>query len=441
MRNSPLSRLVTIAVLAVTVGIAPFAWGQYTETTIHNFTGGNDGAIPFSGLTFDAQGNLYGMTNQGGPYGAGSVFRLSPQSAGGWTETVLYDFSGGTDGGFPYGELVIDSQGYLYGTTQQGGSTSCVLLYGAPCGVVFKLSPQTHGRWKETVLHAFQINARDGFFPLAGLVFDGAGNAYGTAVRGGAYDAGVVFELTPSASGPWKEKILHSFSGGSDGGVPQGQLIVDAAGSLYGTAAEGGNVNTATCTSNGCGVVFKLTPTSSGRWNEHVLYSFMNTGDGDSPTSGVTFDSAGNLYGTSYGGDSTNCFNGPCGVVFEVSKGSGGLWAEQVLYNFQGGNDGMYPSASLIFDHAGNLYSTTYWGGGATVCAPYGCGTVFELSPSSGGAWTESIIYSFMGGADGCTPESALVEDGTGNLYGAVPENDAGCMKGGNFGAVFELTP
>ena len=442
MRNSPLSRLVTIAVLAVALGNVPFAWGQYTETTIHNFTGGNDGAIPYSGLIFDAQGNLYGTTNQGGPYGEGSVFRLSPQSGGGWAETVLYDFSGGTDGGLPYGELAVDAQGNLYGNTQQGGSASCVFLYGAPCGVVFKLSPQAHSRWKETVLHAFQSNARDGFLPSSGLVFDAAGNAYGNTVRGGAYNAGVVFESTPTASGAWKEKILHSFSGGSDGGSPGGQLIVDAAGNLYGTTEEGGNVNTATCTIYGCGVVLKLAPASGGRWNEQVIYSFTNTGDGEAPSGGLTSDAAGNLYGTAYGGNSTNCLGGSCGVVFEVSKDSGRLWTEKVLYNFQGGNDGWSPNANVIFDTTGNLYGTTYWGGGATICAPFGCGTVFELSPSSGGNWTESILYTFTGGADGCRPEAALVEDSAGNFYSTVSANGTACVNGALLsGAVFELTP
>ena len=437
MRKSTLSRLATFAILAVTLGTDSFAWGQYTETTIHNFTGGNDGAIPFSGVIFDAQGNLYGSTNQGGPYGAGSVFRLSPQSGGGWTETVLYDFSGGTDGGFPYGELVLDTQGNLYGTTQQGGSASCVFLYGAPCGVVFKLSPQAHGRWKETVLHAFQSNARDGFFPITGLVFDGAGNAYGNTVRGGAYNAGVVFELTPTASGAWKEKILHSFSGGSDGGIPGGHLIVDAAGNLYGTTEEGGNVNTATCTIYGCGVVFKLAPASGGRWNEQVIYSFTNIGDGATPVAGLVFDAAGNLYGTAEGGGTaTNC---GCGVVFQLSKDTGGIWTQKVLYSFVAGSDGAYPSANVILDSVGNLYGTTYAGGLSTICTPY-CGTVFELSPSSGGGWTESILHAFDG-TDGCRPQSPLVQDGTGILYGTVPENDAGCTNGGNYGAVFELSP
>ncbi len=434
MRNSPLSRLVTIAVLAITLGIFPQAWGQYTETTIHNFTGGNDGARPISGLTFDPQGNLYGTTLVGGPYDWGTVFRLAPQVGGGWSETVLFDFSDGTDGGYPLGGLIIDGQGNLYGTTIYGGSNSCFALLGTTCGVVFKLSPQAHGRWKETVIHAFQNNARDGFLPECTLVFDSAGNLYGTTGDGGAYNLGVVFELTPTTSGPWKEKILHSFTGGPDGRTPYTALVVDQAGNLYGTAPGGGNVNTAACTSYGCGVVFKLTPTGSGLWNEHVLYSFTNTTDGAYPTSGLTVDAAGNLYGTAGGGNSAK------GVVFELSKGSGGLWTEKVLYNFQGGNDGIEPFANIIFDAAGNLYGTTYAGGISTVCAP-NCGTVFELSPTSGGNWTESILYTFTGGADGCTPQGGLVEDSAGNFYSTVPANASGCVNGAESGAVFELTP
>jgi uncharacterized repeat protein (TIGR03803 family) len=439
MRNSPLSRLVTLAVLAVALGSVPFARGQYTETTIHNFTAGNDGAQPVSGMILDPQGNLYGTTTMGGPYGWGTVFRLSPPVAGGWTETELFDFTFGTDGGYPIGGLVMDTEGNLYGTTFYGGSTSCMEV---SCGVVFKLAPRTHGRWKETVLHSFQNNARDGFFPESTLVFDSSGNLFGTTNKGGAYNLGVVFELTPITSGSWKEQILHSFTGATDGAGPYNGLIVDQAGNLYGTAPSGGNENTATCTNNGCGVVFKLTRTSNGRWNEHVLYSFTNTGDGTSPTSGLTVDAAGNLYGAAGGGTSTNCNSGPCGIVFELTKSSGGLWTEKVLYNFVGGNDGMFPESNVIFDAAGNLYGATYYGGDTTDCAPNGCGTVFKLSPSSSGSWTESALYSFTGGANGCTPNAPLAEDNAGNFYGTTQQSLVGCVgTGGASGAVFELTP
>ena len=365
MRNSLFSRLATFAVLAMTLGIVPLAWGQYTETTIYSFTGGNDGSLPTSGLIFDPQGNLYGTTVQGGSYGYGTVFRLAPQSGGGWSETVLFDFSDGTDGGNPLGGLIIDGQGNLYGTTNSGGSTSCLVFGDTFCGVVFKLTPQTHGRWKETVLHAFQNNARDGFFPYAGLAFDAAGNLYGTTYQGGAYNLGVVFELIPTTSGPWKERILHSFAG-LDGAFLYSGLVLDQAGNVYGTTRQGGNINTANCNNLGCGVVFKLTSTSSGRWNEHVLYSFTNNvdGSGSYPIGTLILDGAGNLYGTASGGSSTNCSGYPCGVVFEVSKGAGGLWAEKVLYSFAAGNDGMFPGSGVILDSVGNLYGTTADGGG-----------------------------------------------------------------------------
>src|SRR5258708_3650704 len=249
MRNLTISRLATIAVLAVTLGIVPFAWGQYTETTIHNFTGGSDGALPQAGVIFDGQGNLYGTTYQGGAYNAGTVFRLSPQSDSTWTETELFEFTNGIDGGFPDAPLIMDAAGNLYGTTIYGGSSSCVAVMNAPCGIVFKLTPQAHGRWKETILHSFQPNARDGFYPSSGLTVDSAGDLYGTTAYGGPNDLGTIFELTPTAIGPWKEKILHSFSG-PDGASPfWTPLNIDLAGNLDGVTPRAGYTNTHACRS------------------------------------------------------------------------------------------------------------------------------------------------------------------------------------------------
>jgi uncharacterized repeat protein (TIGR03803 family) len=435
MRNSPLSCLVTIAVLAITLGLVTNARGQYTETTLYSFTGGNDGSGSQAGLIFDSQGNLYGTTFVGGPYGTGTVFRLAPQSGSGWVETVLWAFTNGTDGGFPTTGLTIDAQGNLYGTTSTGGSLSCIgnQFYSQSCGVVFQLSPQAHGRWKETVLHSFQSNGRDGFFPyFGGVNFDSTGNLYGTTSYGGAYNTGTVFALTPTVSGPWKEKILHSFTGGSDGRYPSGGLILDSIGNLYGSTF-GGGIEISPCGSYGCGVVFKLTPTSSGRWNERILYSFTNGSDGLVPAGGLTWDSKGNLYGTAAGG------SGGYGVLFQLQPVWGGLWRENTLFTFAGA-DGVGPAGQLIFDSSGNLYGTTEQGGAAGTCTSYGgCGAVFEFSPNSGADWTENVLYNFTGGADGCRPIGSLALDSGGNLYSTTQYSD--CPNYSGNGTVFELSP
>lgn len=432
-------RTVILAVFAISLGTIQ-ANAQYTETILYTFTGGNDGGYPFSGLISDSQGNLYGTTTGGGPYQAGVVFRLSMQSDGTWVETDLFVFSNGSDGGYPTGPLAIDSEGNLYGTTNWG-SLTCVPLNGTGCGVVFKLSPQSYGRWRETILHTFQNDARDGFTPTSGVTFDNTGNLYGTTSDGGAYDVGVVFELTPTTSGPWKEKVLHSFTGEADGQYPSGPLVLDATGSLYGGTAGGGIKDTSTCTSYGCGVVFKLTPTTGGRWNERVLYSFTGGADGGIPSSGLIFDASGDLFGvTDAGGTSSNCFGGPCGVVFELKQSPRGVWSEQVLYNFTNGGDGALPAANLIFDALGNLYGTASEGGG-NPCYPYGCGTVFELTETSTG-WTENTLHAFSGGVDGCRPVESLLMDTNGNLFGTAPYSGTNCTGGSSgSGIVYELSP
>jgi uncharacterized repeat protein (TIGR03803 family) len=425
--NLKLSRTATGIVFTIFLWTS-FSTAQYSETTLYSFLGGNDGSGSQAGLIFDSQGNLYGTTFTGGPYNAGTVFRVSPQSGGGWTETVLWAFTNGIDGGFPSAGLAIDAQGNLYGTTFSGGSSSCLAnqTYPQPCGVVFELSPQAHGRWRETVLHSFQSNGRDGFFPnYGGVTFDSAGNLYGTTPYGGTYNAGTVFKLTPTTTGAWKENILHSFTGGADGRYPSGALILDSTGSLYGTTF-GGGIETSPCYSYGCGVAFKLTLTSSGRWNERVLYSFTNGTDGIAPYSGLTWDTKGNLYGSASGGTSST------GIVFELQPVAGGAWKEQTIYNFAGGSDAAGPSAQLVFDPAGNIFGTTVTGGGN------GNGAVFELSPNSGG-WNESVLYSFTGGADGCRPFGSLVLDGAGNLFSTTQYTD--CPNDSGNGTVFELTP
>ena len=311
--------LKAVAIFAVTLLVtSTWAATNWHEKVLHSFNG-TDGWSPEAGLIFDAAGNLYGTTEYGGTggncgaYGCGTVFELTPNGSGGWTETVLYSFcpqTGCTDGANPAAGLIFDAAGNLYGTTEYAGAYNS--------GTVFELTPNGSGGWTETVLYSFcsQANCTDGYGPLAGLIFDASGNLYGTTRDGGAYGYGTVFELTPTGGGAWTERVLHGFGKGTDGAGPSyyGKLIFDAAGNLYGMTLSGG--------AYGFGTAFELTPTAGGGWTEQVLYSFNNNGaDGISPFAGLTFDAAGNLYGTTWEGGIYSCggAGSACGTVFELS--------------------------------------------------------------------------------------------------------------------------
>jgi uncharacterized repeat protein (TIGR03803 family) len=288
---------------------------------------------------------------------------------------------------------------------------------------VFELSPKHGGGWTETVIHSFG-NGSDGTNPLGGVIFDGAGNLYGTTSAGGIHGGGTVFELSPKDGGGWTETVIHSFGNGNDGVQPSYEnLIFDAAGNLYGTTFEGGI--------HGVGTVFELSPRPSSGWTEVVLHSFnFNSSDGAGPEAGLIFDSNGNLYGTTaYGGIHDSCPEN-CGTVFELSPKTGG-WTEKILHSFGSGTDGVNPVAALILDEAGNLYSTTAQGGIHTY------GTVFEMLPKEGGGWTETVLHSFGNPNDGVAPLAGLIADEAGNLYGTT--NSGGIHN--NRGTVFEITP
>jgi uncharacterized repeat protein (TIGR03803 family) len=287
-----------------------------TETVLHSFTGGADGAYPYyAGLVQDAAGNLYGTAREGGatstcdpPYGCGVVFKLTPSG----TETVLYSFTGGADGGYPFAALIRDSSGNLYGTTSAGGRVNRLCLRGT-CGVVFKLS----ATGTETILHSF-TRGFDGAEPYAGLTQDAAGNLYGTTSDGGASGLGVVFELVrcSSVAAGYEFKVLHTFTGVVDGAFPIGGLVRDASGGLYGTTSGGGESSACGTLSETCGVVFRLSPTGT----ETVLHNFAGV-DGGKPWAGLIQDAAGNLYGTTLvgGPGSSSCGFGTCGVVFKLT--------------------------------------------------------------------------------------------------------------------------
>jgi uncharacterized repeat protein (TIGR03803 family) len=350
------------------------------------------------------------------------------------TETELYTFTTASDGTFPFGGLVADSAGNLYGTTVAGGNST-------DTGTVYKLSPTLSGAWTKTILHSFGL-PHDGTYPGTGLVMDAAGNLYGTTQFGGltvptthcpAGGCGVVFKLAPTSSGPWTETILHTFAGNTDGAIENinSNLLLDSAGDIYGVASLGGNQTK--CASGtapkGCGVVFRLAPLSGGGWKYSVLRTFSGPG-GMYPSGSLVPDSLGNLYGTTLFGGSGSCGGpGGCGVVFKLSPSSGTAWTETVLYNFNG-PDGAYPQGSLIFDGAGNLYGVTQ----TTDTDP---GNVFKLTPSVSGPWTETVLHVFTGHTDGAAPQGSLVLDSAGNLYGQTSQGGSSA----NCGIVYKLAP
>ncbi len=401
--------LIFVILFAATVTQASAAAPLRTPITFH----GRNGASPYAGLILDAAGNLYGTTPNGGLYGYGTVFELSP-TANGWTEVVLYNFCQFSclEGSNPWASLLLDSAGNLYGTTQFGGA------HGS--GTVFELSKAANGTWGEKVLYSFcsSPNCADGSVPQAPLIFGAKGQLYGTTSEGGqgaclANDSGcgVAFELTPGADGQWNETVLYTFTGGDDGGTPIAGLVSDSSGNLYGnTWLAGANLR---------GVVYELSNVS-GVWTETVLHQFceyQSCFDGGYPKATLTFGPDGAIYGTTgAGGKQSKSNDVGYGVVFRLAS-SGGVWSENVLYAFSG-TDGNYPFGGVVFDSSGNLYGTTVDGGTSNL------GTVFELSPS-GDQWNEAVLHNFSGQDDGSEPYCTLVIDSAGNLLGTTDRGGA----------------
>jgi uncharacterized repeat protein (TIGR03803 family) len=428
--------------------------GSDNLTVLYNFCSSGstctDGAFPYSGLLQDAAGNLYGTTTAGGAnnFNAGVVFKLAPpaQTGGAWTETVLHSFcavASCMDGESPaYGALVQDAAGNLYGATTYGGSNSNSTCQnpngGGTCGAVFKLEPptQTGGAWTETVLYSFcsQSNCADGAQPFVGLTLDASGNLYGATELGGAHGEGTAFEV--DNTGHFKQ--LYSFCSAAscaDGAQPNGSLIQDAEGNLYGTASIAG-------AGNDGGTVFEISPPaqSGGAWTETTLYSLCTLAtcaDGDRPfAGGLVVDSTGNLFGTTLDGGNSNSR----GTVFELSPPAqaGGTWNEKSLYDFCSATnctDGAQPDAGLILDSAGNLYGTTSGGGDTDTYCGYappgeGCGTIFELPGASIGkvivarvavtpsalsitaAQSLSVTVAVSGGSGNPTPTGSVTLSG-----------------------------
>jgi len=383
---------------------APLSFAQaQTFKVPYNFTGTADGGNPVAGLVRDSEGDVYGTTVLGGnascaiPMGCGVVFKLDPTGY----ETALYNFTGGSDGGYPQAGLILDAAGNLYGTTAYGGDLNCEAPYG--CGVVFMWDKK---ETKEIVLHAFS-GAPDGLYPLGGLIRDDEGNLYGTTSGGGSANVGVIFRLDSSGN----ETILHSFAGApSDGAFPTLTSLLGSGGALYGVTQEGGTSN--------AGVVYKLSKAGTGA-RLTVLHSFaLGYADGQYPWGTPIMDKGGSLYGTAYmGGSAAN------GIVWRVSPSG----KETVLHNFYGyPADGAQPNAGVITDGKGNLYGTTAEGG------TNGEGTVYELNSEG----SVTLLHSFLSSSDGGYPKDGLIFDPAGNLYGTTYEGGSY-----DYGTVFELTP
>jgi uncharacterized repeat protein (TIGR03803 family) len=323
-------------------------------------------------VTFGPDGNLYGTTLEGG-LGYGTVYKLSPPPSVcktalcPWVETILYQFSGGSDGKTPNGPVIFDQAGNLYGITGEGGT--------ADEGVVYELSHSQSG-WTESVLHSF-TGAPDGKSPTLNLLFDSAGNLYGTTYFGGtaANQCGTVFELIPSGSG-WTESLPYSFPLTTDGCNPVG-LVLDASGNLYGSTNNGGPNNE--------GTIYELV-NSAGSWTYNQLYAFPDLHFGIEPNGPLTFDASGNLWGTTYLGGIDDC-GGPdpgCGTVFELLH-SNGQWSFVTVHEFDSDSNGSNPVGAVAFDSAGDIYGATNYGGsnGGSCDSGdlFGCGVIFEITP------------------------------------------------------------
>jgi len=399
-RSSPLPKVLVI-LFTVAFLLVSDASAEWKEKVLYSFQGGtNDGSVPAGGVAFDPQGNLYGATTDGGPAtckpiggACGKVFQLTPpaEKGGSWTETLIYQFQGkgSNDASVPNGGLIRDAVGNLYGVTGYGGTGDCVLL-GVPagCGTVYELSPpkQKGGAWTETILYSFPT-AKQGYLPNGNLVFDSAGNLYGATAFGGT-----------------KGTTCDEFYGGQ------------------------------------CGVIFELSPPKQkgGNWTEKVLHSFagisdgQQKGDGANPNGALVLDGKDNVYGTTFiGGYNCPQFQGVgCGTAFELKPPTktGGAWTENMLHRFTGGDDGAGSGHGLIFDAKGALYGTG--GAGGTQDS----GVVFRFTQRSG-RWTETVLHSFQGTKDESDPQG-LVFDSLGNLYcssGSIVRLKPPRQKGGSW--------
>jgi uncharacterized repeat protein (TIGR03803 family) len=381
------------------------SWSAPKYAVLHAFGKLGDGAQLNTSVVLDSKDRVYGNTTWGG-YGYGTVFKLTRQPDGQWKEKKLYEFrKNDPNGTYPYGGVILDSTGNLYGVASYGTNHG---------GTVYELMPGPSG-WTLTLLYSFCSlpDCSDGSGPQASLVFDSGGNLYGAS--------NVVFQLSPDPNG-WVEKVLYVFCSEpncTDGSLSRASLILDAKGNLYGTTDGGGAYR--------YGAVFKLRPMPDGSWRERVLHSFGSyPKDGVFPGHGaLAFDSTGNLYGTTNRGGANYR-----GTIFRLTRQPNGHWKETILHSFKEGKAGYAPGAGVVIDAAGNLYGTAGLGG-----SECDCGVVYKMAPNPDGTWTYTVLHRLTG-LDGAFPEANLVLDNQGNLYGTT--RFGGPNDGG---VVFEITP
>jgi len=423
------SATLLFAAVGLAVGLPriPSAQAQ-TYSVLYNFTGGSDGANPLAGLTMDSSGNLYGTTVDFGAYGWGTVYQLA-RSGPSWTLSTLYAFQGLTgnyaDGGGPASRAVFGPDGALYGTTTHGGFGQGCMEWDFGCGTVYSLRNNS-GAWAESLL--FQFGNSDGGNPGYGdVVFDRAGNLYDSSSTSGPSGDGDAYKLLTTNRA---EAVLYSFQGMPDGSGPFSGPILDNAGNLYGTTSAGG--------ANGYGTVYELSP-SAGGWTEATLYSFTNGSDGGAPTSNLVMDRAGNIYGATQTG---GVYGG--GTVFRLRRNPAGSWLLSTIYQFRSptmafsggaqtagcsGQPFVGSNRTLTIDSAANLYGTT----SADTVNQWG--SVFKLSPVTSTNWFYTALYNFSGTTDGGAPWGSVLIDSAGNLYGTAALGGTN-----NCGVVFKIT-
>ena len=388
-------------------------------TVLHTFTGGADGSHPHAGLTLQGTSNLFGGA------GNNTVFRLK-KTNGNWVFTPVFQFDG-ANGLALSGRMVFGPGGALYGATSNGGTTDC----GTPggCGLVFSMRPPStvcgtvSCPWTQNILYEFSwLNPpTDGTQPNGGMVFDSVGNIYGTTVGGGLNGAGTVFELSNS-QGSWFETVLYDFPGEFAVSSPNGNVVIDQAGNIIGTAQFGGPPG---CSPFHCGSIFELTQSSQG-WVASTLHEFNGDTDGGVPMGGLIADAAGNLYGTT-----TTAGPAGGGTVFELTPSNGG-YSFQVIHSFTGLQYQVGPRGLLAMDSSGNLYGVTLSEGA------FSAGNVFKLT-HSGGTWTYTDLYDFTNGNDGGTPFDGPTLGPDGTLYGTTYYGGGdNCQNG--CGVVWQLT-
>jgi uncharacterized repeat protein (TIGR03803 family) len=404
-----------LAVIVLCAAAASPAFAQYSLTTLATFNGAN-GADPNCTLIADSSGNLYGTTEGGGPgtpTANGTVFEIT---AGTHVLTTLANFNG-SNGNIPVGGLVADSNGNLYGATESGAGNRAA-------GSVFKIAANSHALTTVAAFGSYGVGFPGPLAPLSALIVDSAGDLFGTTSEGGSANGsgggGTIFEV---AAGSNVATVLYSFTGGADGASPQGRLLADASGNLYGTT-----LGSSTPNPNNQGTVFKLSRNINPQVPP-VLFNLatLNGSNGADPHAGLIADAHGNLYGTTSEGGTNGTGTDNAGTVFEIAADTGVL---TILHSFTG-LDGSDPTGDLLIDSQGNLFGTTSGGG-----AGGGGGTVFEIAAGTDALTT---LYSFSGGAGGEWPAAGLTMDANGNLYGTT--SVANYDGAGSFGTVFELSP